>query len=463
MTGHTHGTEVWRLTVVELARLLASGELSAREALGAHLDRIEARNPQLNAVVSLDADGATARAEAADEAFAAGDRLGPLHGVPMTLKDAHDVAGLRRTAGTHELDYVPTSDGAVAARLRAAGANLIGCTNVPAWLGDFQCDNPVFGRTNNPWDPSRTPGGSSGGAAAAVSSGMVPADIGSDMVGSIRQPASLCGVYGLKTTEHRVPLTGHLEWPDASPRPVRIMLSLGPLARSVDDVELLTSVISGPGALDADVPPVPFERRADFPPRRLRLAVARAIPGTPTARVLQDRVRGVADAVADAGGEVTEALPDISWDEQAMLFNQLLMSLVGVFTAPPQEHTLADHLTALARRDALIGAWETFFTRFDALVMPPWNTVAFPHHDRQVPLDIDGEAVPYHLLGNVFALSNLNGLPGLAMPAGQDDDGLPTGIQLVGPRWSEATLLAVARGVEMAGITPGFQAPPDAG
>jgi amidase len=449
------------LAVGELVRRLASGEVSAVEVLEAHLQRIDERNGALNAVVSLDADGARQRARAADVIRASGQPLGALHGVPLTLKDGNDVAGLRTTIGTEELDNVPVADGVVAMRLRAAGANIVGHTNVAAWLADHQSANPVFGCTSNPWDMARTAGGSSGGAAAAVATGMTPADVGSDMVGSLRQPASFCGVYALKTTEHRVPLTGFFRTPDGPPRPVRIMVSLGPLARNLDDVEMLLSLISGPDGLDSDVPAVPLKRRTDVAPAELRLAVAPAIPGAPIANVLSDQVNQVASAVANAGGRVEQELPDISWDAQAALYGELLQMITTVFSPDGgSKPTLAQYLTALDKRDKLIAEWERFFERYDALLMPAAATVAYPHSDGQSPLTIDGVDVPYREQGLMFALSNLNGLPGLAMPSGLDPEGLPAGVQLIGARWTESDLLAIARGFESAGITPGFQAPP---
>ncbi len=457
-------TELCDLTARELVRRLAAGEVSASDALETQLRRIDERNGALNAVVSLDPEGARRRAHAADDALAAGRPLGPLRGLPITLKDGNDVAGLRTTIGTHELDNVPAADGAVAGSLRAAGANIIGHTNVAAWLADHQSGNPVFGRTSNPWDPARTCGGSSGGAAAAVASGMTAIDIGSDLVGSLRQPASFCGVYALKTTEHRVPLTGFFRTPDSAPRPVRIMLSLGPVARDLDDLELALSLISGPDGFDADVPAVPLTHRDTVSPRDLRVAVAPAIPGAPIAKGLRDRVDTVAGAVADAGGRVEDALPDISWEEQGALYGELIRTITSVFSPDGADYRLARYLELLGRRDAMIACWERFFDRYDALLMPPAATVAYPHCESGAPLEIDDGRIPYHEQGLVFALSSLNGLPGLVMPAGLNPEGLPTGIQLVGARWSETLLLAIGRGLESAGVTPGFQPPPaDAG
>ena len=448
------------LGAAELGRRLADGRVSAAEALEAQLRRIEERNGALGAVVSLDADGARQRALAADDALAAGRPIGPLHGVPITLKDGNDVAGMRTTIGTYELDTIPVTDGTVAARLRAAGANIVGHTNVAAWLADHQSANPVFGRTSNPWDPTRTAGGSSGGSAAAVASGMTPIDVGSDLVGSLRQPASFCGVYALRTTEHRVPLTGFFRTPDGAPRPVRIMLSLGPMARDLDDLELALSVISGPDGLDGDVPPVPLNRRDPVGPADLRVAVAPGIPGAPVAMVLRDKVNQVAGAISDAGGQVREALPEISWQEQGELFGELIQLVTAAFTPDGADFRLARYLELLARRDAFIACWEGFFERYDALLMPSAATVAYPHCPPGTALALNGGQIAYHEQGFVFALASLSGLPALVMPAGLDCGGLPTGIQLVGARWTEPLLLAIGRGLDNAGITPGFRPPP---
>jgi len=192
-------------------------------------------------------------AEAADAALRRGEIWGPLHGVPMTLKDGHDVAGLRTTVGTLQFDRVADEDGTVAARLRAPGAIIIGHTNVPPFLADYQSANPVFGRTANPWDTEGTPGGSSGGAAAALAAGMTPLEICSDLAGSLRLPAHFCGVYGLKTTEHRVPLTGFFRPPDGVPRSVRMISSLGPMARDLGDLQLALAIVAGPDGHDGEV------------------------------------------------------------------------------------------------------------------------------------------------------------------------------------------------------------------
>jgi amidase len=381
----------------------------------------------------------------------------------MTLKDGHDVAGLRTTIGTFEWDRVADEDGTVATRLRAAGALIIGHTNVPPWLADHQTINPVFGRTANPWDTARTPGGSSGGAAAAVAAGLTPLEIGSDLAGSVRLPAHFCGVYGLKTTEHRVPLTGFFRPPFDAPRPVRVMSTLGPLARDLEDLELALRIIAGPDGYDGDVPPVALGERAPLHLADLRVSVVPSLPGLPVAANVQAVVEQVAAQLSDAGVPVEERLPELDWHELHRLFGDLLMTITSIFdpTAQlPDEHrTLAWYLDALDRRDRFSAAWHAYFSDIDALILPPAITTAFKPREPGTPVEVDGASVPYNALGGLLVFANLVGLPGLVAPAGVTDEGLPVGLQLVGPRWSELRLLDIARGLEDAGILPGFRPP----
>jgi amidase len=447
-----------------LARRLRRRELSAVEALDAHLERIDKHNPTLNAVVSLDAERARQRAVAADAALARGEPVGPLHGVPMTLKDGHDVAGLRTTVGTALFDRVADEDGTVAARLRAAGAIVVGHTNVPPFLADYQSANPIFGRTSNPWDTDRTAGGSSGGAAAALAAGMTPLEVGSDLAGSLRLPPHFCGVYGLKATEHRVPLSGFVRPPGGLPRSVRILASLGPMARDLDDLRLALGVIAGPDGLDGDVPPVPLGPRRRRPLQDLRLAVAPTLPGATVASAVRRQVERVAAQAADAGASVQERLPDLDWAALHKLYGDLMGAVTGLFDPDAElreeQRTLAWYLDALTRRDRFAAVWEDFFRDLDALLLPPAMTAAFTHRDMGAAIDVDGQLADYGGHGALLVFCNLTGLPALTVPAGQDPDGLPVGVQLVGPRWSEPRLLEIARELERAGVLPGFRAPP---
>lgn len=266
----------------ELAAAIRAGRASALEVVDAHLEQIEAYNSALNAVVTLDADGARDRAREADAALARSENWGPLHGVPVTIKDGFEIKGVRTTGSYKPLsDYVPERNPTVVARLRDAGAIILGKTNMSLLAADFQTDSPIFGRTNNPWDRARTPGGSSGGSGAAVAAGLSPLDVASDLGGSVRIPAHYCGVFGLKPTEHRVPATGHIpDWcipgwflGGRHPHPAHGYLrSPGPL---VADLEFCLSLIEGPDGRDASVPPIPQEEVPERPLSDYQAALSR--------------------------------------------------------------------------------------------------------------------------------------------------------------------------------------------
>src|SRR5205085_6094653 len=276
------------------------------EVLEAHLAQINTHNPTLNAVNTLDAEQAYKRAREADVALARGQVWGPLHGVPFTLKDAHATAGMRTTTGFPPLaDYVPQEDSTVTARLKAAGGILIGKTNVAMMLADYQTNNPICGRTNNPWDIERTPGGSSGGAAAALASGMTPFEIGTDLSGSIRIPAHFCGVFGLKPTENRVSLDGLIPGLNA-PRSVRIMSCIGPMASTVEDLALLYPIIAGPDGRDTEVQPVPVDDVPKLDLKKLRIAFAPTFPGFPVAVEIRHAVEELAQQLNGLGVAVEE-------------------------------------------------------------------------------------------------------------------------------------------------------------
>jgi len=438
------------LTARELAAKIRAKDVSAAEAVEDFLARVEARNPVLNAVVSVDADRARRLAAVRD---ADRDATGPLHGVPMTIKDAFDVAGLRTTTGTWLYDHVPARSSTVAARLEAAGAIIVAHSNVPAFLADYKTENEIFGRTSNPWAPSRTPGGSSGGAAAALAAGITPLEVGSDVAGSLRLPPHFCGVYGLKSTEHRVPLTGFYPLPDDAPRSVRVMCALGPLARDLDDLDVALRVIAGPDGVDFDVPPVPFPDRRRTDLTRTRLSVIAALPGGHVARSLRDRVTRIADAAADVGVQVTDAVPDIDFATLRIVGD--LIDAVSEVLGPDagqlsdDQRSLAWYLTALAQRDRFAASFAAFFAHHDAILLPAGTTTAFPH-----------ETEWYGDLGGLLVFANFAGLPALTVPAGIDPEGLPMGVQIVGPRWSESRLLDLAAALEEAGVLPGFHRPP---
>jgi len=436
---------------MQLAAAIRAGQVSATEVLAAHLAQIEQHNPALNAVVTLDVERAHDRARAADQALARGEVWGPLHGVPFTLKDAHATAGVRTTSGFPPLaGHVPAADGTIAARLKAAGGILMGKTNVPVLLGDpGQTANPIFGRTNNPWNLQRTPGGSSGGPAAAVAAGLTPFDIGTDLSGSIRIPAHFCGVFGLKPTEHRVSLAGLL--PGLPPPPsVRIMSCIGPLASTVDDLALLYALLAGPDGQDTDVAPVPVEAPPELALQGLRVAVAPTFPGLPVAAEMRQSILALAEQLSRLGAVVEEAtLPALDYGQDLASAGNLISMMLGAFQPelgqPPA--TLAQYLQALGRRDASIRAWEQFFAAWEVLLCPPAMISAFAHCETGSPLPVDGETQMYWLINGHTTLFNYSGHPALVLPHGLDQAGLPLGAQLVSRRWGEARLLSVARAV----------------
>lgn len=447
--GRADMDEIIFATASDLAAAIRERRVSAVEVVEAHLRQIERHNPEINAVVTLDGDGdgAMERARKADAALARGEYGGPLHGVPVTLKDCHATAGMRTTAGHPPLaEYVPDEDGTVAARMKAAGAIVLGKTNVSPLLADVQSSNAIFGQTNNPWNLSRTPGGSSGGAAAAVAAGMVPLEIGSDIGGSIRIPAHCCGIVGLKPTEHRVSNHGHIPDLPEHPRSTRIMNCIGPLAHSLDDLDLALRVITGPDGYDLDVPPVPLPEVATPPPGSLKLAWSASFPGLPIQEDTRLTIERLVTTLTGEGAAIEEALPEIDFDEQ-LTVRARLREVVRIFIEQPANGipSAADYLRALDRRDRFIRAWESFFSRYDALICPVMMTTAFEHRERGTPVPIDGEEYPYELLPDYCRPFNLTGHPVVTIPIGLDSDGLPIGVQIAGSLWSESRLLGIAR------------------
>ena len=441
--------EIIYATATELAAAIRERRVSAVEVVEAHLRRIERHNPAINAVVTLDGDGAVATAREVDAALARGEYGGPLHGVPVTLKDCHATAGMRTTAGYPPLaDYVPEQDGTIAARLKAAGAIVLGKTNVSTLLADVQSSNALFGRTNNPWHLERTPGGSSGGAAAVVAAGMVPLEIGSDIGGSIRIPAHCCGIVGLKPTEHRVSNHGHIPDLPTHPRSTRIMNCIGPMAHSIDDLDLALRVIAGPDGYDLDVPPVPLPEVVSSPLGSFRLAWASSFPDLPIQRDTRAAIERLASTLAGEGVAIEEALPAIDFEEQ-LAVRARLREVVRIFIEQPVggPPSAEDYLRALDGRDRFVRVWEAFFGHYDALICPVQMTTAFEHRERGVPVPVDGVDQPYELLPDYCRGFNLTGHPVVTIPIGRDTDGLPIGIQIVGARWSEARILGIAKAI----------------
>jgi len=452
-------TDIVFSSTTRLAALIREGSISATEVLEAHLEHIDKHNPSLNAIITMDAGHARERAREADKALSCGEVWGPLHGVPFTLKDAHSTAGMRTTTGFPPLDHVPTEDSTITARLKAAGGILIGKTNVPVMLSDFQSNNPIFGRTNNPWNIERTPGGSSGGAAAALASGMTPFEIGSDLSGSIRIPAHFCGVFGLKPTENRVSAVGHIPG-IPTPRSIRIIGGIGPMAHSVEDLELLFSIIAGPDGRDTEVRPVPVEDVPEIPLNKLQIAFAPTFPGFPVSADIYQAIGELAQRLNRLGAVIEEVLPGLDFQQDISRAGQLIGMVIGAFQ--PEENkppiTLAQYMEALHNRDQSIIAWEKFFGDWDVLICPASMTTAFPHCETGSPLQIDDQKVDYWMVSAHSTVFSYTGHPAVVLPYKLDRNGLPIGVQIVGKRWGESRLLAIAKAISE--MTGEFKRPP---
>ena len=445
----------------ELAARIKRRELSAVEVLNAHLAQISEHNGRVKAVVTLDEDAAARRAEAADAALACGEDWGPLHGVPVTVKDVHSVKGVRSTwAGFPAFsNRIPDDDSAVPAKLRAAGANIIGLTNA-ALLGE----RSLFPRTNNPWDLERSASGSSAGSAAAVAAGFVPFDIGNDSVASILRPASFCGVFGMRPTEHRVSNARSKAFGlQHTWLPLTVQ---GPLARTVADLELALSVISGPDGRDADVPPLPWQPRPPITVVGTSVAWASALPGMPVAKEIRVAIAGVAAKLEQAGARVAEAIPildfvgahELTWQFMRFEWDEVFRDPIMGWTAvdAPQA-TFAEFRGAQYRRERLVETWEQFLTGYDLLLYPITATPANRQGDGEIV--IDGQRMTedeFHLVSE--AISPLTGLPAVVIPLGIDADGLPIAAQLIGHRWQDERLLGFAAEIEA--LTGGFRRPP---
>jgi amidase len=473
----------------ELTRALADRTVSSRELLEHLVARIDRLDPALNAVVATDLERARAEADAADELTVAGGSNGPLHGLPMTVKDVWETEGLVTTSGAPELrGHVPEADAVAVARLRAAGAIIFGKTNTPLYAGDFQTYNEVYGVTNNPWDTTRTAGGSSGGAAAAVAAGLTPLELGSDIGGSIRNPAHYNGVYGLKPSWGVVPGRGHIPGPPGTLVEADVNCN-GPLARSLDDLELVLDVVAGP--LPADAAGWRLELGTGAIPDgvdslRVGTVFGEGSEVVPLAADVRAALDGFAGRLADAGPRVEAIELPVALGDGLRSWQELVLPIIG--TGLPD-----DAFAAFAELDALEGddpmlvagrslagryrswarannrrqhervAWAECFERFDVVLAPVMPTAAFPH-DVERPmtdrvLDVDGTPVS-HLVAMAWcgAVGSVL-LPVVTLPTGPTPDGLPVGVQVIGPFLSDRRLLRLAGLLDQA-AGPGFTPPP---
>jgi amidase len=452
--------EIIFASATTLARAIREQQVSSQEVVDAYLNRIAVINPALNAVVQVRAEAARAEARQADEALARGESNGPLHGVPITIKDTYDVAGMICTCGTTgRAAFVAQQDAISVTRMRRAGAIVLGLTNLPELLMAYESDNLVYGRTNNPYDLSRTPGGSSGGEAATIAAGGSPLGLGTDSGGSIRVPAHFCGVAGLKPTWGRVPLTGLF------PPPLGISARIrhaGPLARYVEDLALTLPILAGMDWHDAVVVPMSlFEHQMDdLKALRVAFYTDNGL-AAPTAETVQT-VQQAAQAVGDAGAAVEEARPEgieQSFDLMGRVFGasggmQGLLQMIGTteissllqqFSAallPYVSTTAADVGSVFTRWDGWRNTMLAFLEHYDVLISPVTATPALPHGTT---------LATENLTSFSYAMTHsLTGWPVVVVRGGTSPEGLLIGVQIAARPWREDFALAIAQQIETA-------------
>ncbi len=431
-----------------LLQALDRGETSSLALCEAAIARIEAGDREINAVVVRDFDRARAQARAADAALARGERL-PLLGLPMTVKEAFNVAGLPTTWGFgFAREWPVTQDAVAVSRLKAAGAVILGKTNVATALGDWQSTNPVYGRTLHPLDPSRTPGGSSGGSAAAVAAGYVALELGSDIGGSIRVPAHFCGVAGHKPTHGLLPTRGH-DFPGhvAAPDPLSV---IGPIARTVDDLSLALDVLAGPLRPESVACRVELAAPRCASAAGLRVLALPEHPGACASGEVRAAVDGAASALADAGARVVRShpeLPDLS-DVLSIYRGMLFTIITRGRPDPGQVISAHDWLALLDRRDRVREQCQRLFEAVDVVVAPAFGTSAFTHVDEpdwdRRKLPVDGVDTPYGDQIAWASLASLAGLPATVVPVARGAAGMPIGVQVIGPAFEDRTTLTVA-------------------
>jgi Asp-tRNA(Asn)/Glu-tRNA(Gln) amidotransferase A subunit family amidase len=453
------------LSAVSMAEQIRAKKISPVELVEAHLSRIEKVNPRLNAFVQVDAELARRAAQDAEIAVMRETALGPLHGVPVSIKSSISVAGLRCESGSRlRAGFVPAQDAPLVARLRRAGAIVLGVTNTPELLMAWETDNLLHGRTNNPWDLNRTPGGSSGGEAAAIAAGMSAGGVGSDGGGSIRVPAHFSGICGLKPTPGRIPATGHYP---VSAGPFALIGVVGPMARTVADLKALFEVMQGPDVGDTCAAPVPVRWPTEEEGRKLRVGYFEDDGRTPVTPETRAAVRTTAEALRGAGFQVEPFRPE-GLEEARQLWWKFFVVAGGMLLGPMFEGREAD-LSPMLKQflkwsaaepalsgESLLDVWierdllrARFFRQmqqYPILLCPAAAIPAFRHGERS--WQVDGKTVHYLDAWSYTEFFNLLGNPAAVVPVGHSFEGLPIGVQVVGRPWEEEQVLSVAATIE---------------
>jgi len=453
------------LSAALMAERIRKKRLSPVEIVDAHLGQIERLNPTLNAFVQVDAEGARQVAQDAEIAVMHGKTLGPLHGIPISIKSSMAVAGMLCESGTRlRAGFVPVLDAPLVARLRAAGAIVMGVTNTPEFLMAWETDNLLYGRTNNPWDLQRTPGGSSGGEAAAIAAGMSAGGVGSDGGGSIRVPAHFSGICGLKPTPGRIPATGHYP---VSAGPFALIGVVGPMARAVDDLKVLFEVMQGPDIGDACAAPVPVRWPTEHETRKLRVGYFEDDGRTLVTAGTRAAVRSAAEALRGAGFQVEHFQPE-GLEEARRLWHKFFVVAGGMLLRPMfggRESDLSPLLKQFLewsaaepaltgetllevwiQRDALRARFLKQMEHYPILVCPAAAIPAFRHGERT--WQVEGKTVHYLDAWSYTEFFNLLGNPAAVVPVGHSSERLPIGVQIVGRPWQEEQVLSVAAALE---------------
>lgn len=479
-----------KLSAFQLAKGIKAREYTAEAVLNHFLERTHRINPALNAIVVLKEDQAREQARAADLAAEQGKDLGPLHGVPMTIKETFEIEGWPTTAGHKGYrDNISTLTAVTVQRLIDAGAVIFGKTNVPEFAGDLQSYNDIYGTTNNPWNTALTPGGSSGGAAAALAAGLTPLELGSDIGGSIRTPAAFCGIFGLKTTYGLVPMRGHVPGPSGA-LGKRDMGVTGPLARHLDDLEAELDLLAGP---DRDMAPA-WKVELPAPTKKslsdYRFASWLNDDWAPVDNEVLSGLVEFCETLKQQGAEIEDAQPEgLNLEKSHRLYYHLLGGVMGPgipeFMREKMKPLAAgdgdDYRSRFARgalqshaewlnkdeeRAQLQQRWAELFERYDVLICPVTNTLPFPHSQDISSIDrtltINDKAEPYLDVTVWAGVAGVAGLPAISFPVGFGENGLPRAVQIIGPAWSEKTLIHIARQLQPSLFPEGLPWPPSA-
>jgi Asp-tRNA(Asn)/Glu-tRNA(Gln) amidotransferase A subunit family amidase len=453
------------LTATLMAERIRKKKLSPVEIVDAHLEQIERMNPKLNAFVQVDAERARQAAHDAEVAVMHEKTLGSLHGIPISIKSSLAVAGMLCESGTRlRAGFVPAQDAPLVARLRTAGAIVLGVTNTPEFLMAWETDNLLYGRTNNPWDLERTAGGSSGGEAAAIAAGMSAGGVGSDGGGSIRVPAHFSGICGLKPTPGRIPATGHYP---GSAGPFALIGVVGPMARAVADLKVLFEVMQGPDIGDACTAPVPVRWPTEDEIRKLRVGYFEDDGRTPVTAETRASLRTTAEALRGAGFQVEPFQPE-GLEEARRLWHKFFVVAGGALLRPMfegrefdlspilkqflewsvGEPTLSSKtlLDIWIQRDELRARFHRQMEHYPILLCPAAAIPAFRHGERT--WGVEGKTIHYLDAWSYAQFFNLLGNPAAVVPVGHSSEGLPIGVQIVGRPWQEEQVLSVAAALE---------------